>query len=423
MPMPQTMADRVPVEDAIALIRSTVMPVGQEWIEVNAAALGRITAGPVLAADDNPRFDASAMDGFALSSSETRTADPEQPVMLRLAAAIPAGAPAGQIAAGTVAPISTGAPVPAGADAILVRERAELAGDRIVIRLPVAAGLNVRPMGEDARRGAEVLEEGTRLTPDAIGALLSYGVTRISVWRRPQAVILTTGSEVGDGGLPGSTGVLDSNGPMIEAACVAMGIECHRIGPVRDDAELLREVFGREIESSADLVMTTGGVSVGDYDLVRGMLESAGAKVLFHGVAMRPGKPMLFARLRDGRPFFGLPGNPVAALVGFRFFVVEALRAMLGLASEQGISIEPPIPPRPGTTVFLRAVRSSEWPVRVTILSDQRSHVLGSVLRSDCWVRLEPLQRVVGGATVYEKLATLERSKPATHPVHGEGLA
>jgi molybdopterin molybdotransferase len=183
----------------------------------------------------------------------------------------------------------------------------------------------------------------------------------------------------------GAAGLIDSNAPMIAACAQALGLPHSFLGRAADQAAAIDLLL--DGSDGCDLVLSTGGVSAGDLDLVRSRLEARGAQILFHGVRMRPGKPILFALLSDGRPYFGLPGNPVAALVGFRFFVVEALRRMLGLSSEQAEKVSCNAEPRDGTTLILRGRRTAD-PAIVDCTLDQRSHVLSSTLLADCWVVL-----------------------------------
>jgi molybdopterin molybdotransferase len=182
----------------------------------------------------------------------------------------------------------------------------------------------------------------------------------------------------------GGAGLVDSNAPMIAACAQAFGLPCDFLGAAADQAEAIDRLLDRA--SECDILLSTGGVSAGDLDLVRDRLEARGAMVYFHGVRMRPGKPILFARLADGRPYFGLPGNPVAALTGFRFFVVPALRRLLGLPEEKGEPVECTAAPRSDCTLILRGRRVT--PSAVDCDLDQRSHVLSSTLAADCWIKL-----------------------------------
>lgn len=255
--------------------------------------------------------------------------------------------------------------------------------------------------------GARVAEAGERLSPERIGALLSYGVLLAKVRRRPIVDILSTGSEILAPSGTANSERLDSNGPMIAAMCRSLGLDYKLSAPTPDNIDCLRHRIASETARRADMIVSTGGVSAGEHDLVRRTLEALGAEIIFHGIAMRPGKPILFAILPNGTPFFGLPGNPVAALVGFRFFAMAAIRAMLGLSRETGTAMAVPETARRGTALFLRAHRSPTSG-EVAIARDQRSHVLGSVVASNCWV-LADEDGSEPRATLFDLAVSLER--------------
>ncbi len=383
------MAEKISVAEALDRIEHHIFPSAPHRIAIEAEAEGHVLAVPATAAADTPRFDCSAMDGFALLSRNTLTATASEPVSLALADDIPAEAVPAALQPRTAAPINTGAPIPECADTVVAKEYCHVVDGRLQLREPVAAGRNVRRRGEDAPVGSLVASAGTSLSPALIGALLSYGVSHIEARRPPRIDIIATGSELAAQFGGDSSARIDSNGPMIGAMCRSLGLQYRVMGSVCDDLQQLSRRFltlGKE--SQADILISTGGVSVGAHDHVREALDTIGARIIFHGVAMRPGKPILFALLPDGRPFFGLPGNPVAALVGFRFFVLAAIRRMLGLERERGTPVNGVVSARPGTTLFLRG-RRQDIHGRLELSADQRTHVLGSMARSDCWVRLE----------------------------------
>ncbi|MBO9707506.1 MAG: molybdopterin molybdotransferase MoeA [Caulobacter sp.] len=383
-----TPTQRPSVERALALIWQAAAPLGVETISCSHAA-GRTTAQGIQAMRDTPTFRASAMDGFALCSGDTTAASHKAPVRLRLLSPVFAGMPVQPLARGAAIPISTGAPVPEGADAVLVREAAEIRAGELVLDRPVLQDRNVRQIGEDARAGDMILPPGAWLSPAMIGALTAYGVARLPVWRSPGVAVISTGSELmGSGAVLERAAFVDSNGPMIRSAVGQLGLGADFIGIARDERHALDAAL--DAASASDLVVSTGGVSAGDLDLVRERLEARGAEIIFHGVRMRPGKPLLFARLADGRLYFGLPGTPVAALVTFRFFVTHAIRRLAGLPAEQGEPIRHNGVAREGTTLFLRARRGTSpqgHPLADTQL-DQRPHILRSIFEADLWLRL-----------------------------------
>jgi molybdopterin molybdotransferase len=391
------MSDRLTVDEALAVIRAASPRLGAEVVPVKES-LGRRLAEAARSALDAPRFTAAAMDGVAVRAAETAAASVSSPVFLELGEPVAAGRWPGPLAAAGAVPISTGAPVPAGADAIVVRERVSTV-DRdgrhfLQVTEPCAAFAHIRSIGEDAAAGQEVLPAAYRMTPDAVGALTGYGVETVQVRCRPKLLLFTTGDELAGnrGELDHPAKIIDSNGPMVEAFAEALGLSTIVAGRAADTLASLDALLDRAIAADdIDITISTGGVSSGDFDLVRTRVEAVGGRVLFHGVRMRPGKPLLFATLPSGRLFFGLPGNPVAALVAMRFFVFAAIRTMYGLVPESGTAARAPEMGRPGTTLFLRGIarESVDGVLRVDTGFDQRSHVLSSVLSSDTWLRVD----------------------------------
>lgn len=387
------MTEKIRVCDALDRIESHVRPLQPRMIRLDAMAHGQVLAKAVSVIADTPRFDCSAMDGFALASAETLGASNLSAAQFDLAPDIPASDSPGLLPSRAAAPISTGAPIPYGADAVVAKERCRVAEGRLVVSEPVPMGRNIRRQGEDMPVGTQVATAGTILSPVLIGALLAYGVYRVETRQLPKVAILSTGSEFTTANNSGALQRIDSNGPMIGAICRSLGLEVQVSEPVADDREKLGQAFDASCMSpQADLILSTGGVSVGSHDLVREALERVGAQIIFHGIAMRPGKPILFATLPDGRPYFGLPGNSVAALVGFRFFVMAAIRQQLGLDRELGRAVHVAQAGREDVTQFLRARMDDHG--EIILADDQRSHVMRSLLDSNFWVRLDAADHV-----------------------------
>jgi molybdopterin molybdotransferase len=396
---------RLSVSEGLALIRAVAPDPGTETIGIDAA-FARIAARPVDAKLDVPRFACSAMDGFALLSSDTARASIDLPVVLPLGPALQAGGIPDALATGTATPISTGAPIPPGADAVLMQERAQIEtapAPQLTVASPVVAGTNVRQRGEDVRAGYRLVNGGDRLDAETIGLLSAAGISEVVVRRRPRIAYFSTGDELTDGGLPlaSSSAIFDANRPMIAALAAEAGLPFRTFihsGDTHDSVDALI----RTAAEDADIVISSGGVSGGAFDLVRGCVERQGGEIVFHGVEMRPGKPILFARFADGTLYFGLPGNPVAALVGLRFFVLEAVRAMLGLDPEEGEAVADPDGAGTGSTRFLR-VTARRTPAGDMVIDpdlDQRSHILSSAARASGWLRTEAGQPT---ATLYPK--------------------
>lgn len=292
-------------------------------------ALGLVLAEDVRALNDIPPFTNSAMDGYAVRSSDTRGASRKRPLTLKLLETVPAGRmPTKRVSAGWATKIMTGAPMPRGADAVLVAEDSDEKNGSILCFAVVRRGENVRRAGEDARRGERVLPKGTRIRPQEMGMLGAIGRTRVRVIRRPRVAILATGSELVEADrTPGPGQIRNCNNLSLIGLVKKYGAEPVNLGLVRDDARALR---GRIIAgASCDLVVTSGGVSVGEQDLVKETLARLGAGVKFWQVRVKPGKPLAFGLVR-GTPVFGLPGNPVSVIVSFEQFVRPALLKMMG---------------------------------------------------------------------------------------------
>jgi molybdopterin molybdotransferase len=287
-----------------------------------AAAAGRFLAADVTAGVDLPPFASSAMDGYALRADDTPG---RLPVVFRIAAGLPADR---ALANGEAMAISTGGAVPAGADSVVPIEGVVESDNELDVPSPVELGANVRPSGGDVRTGDLLLHAGARIGAAQIGALAAAGVSEVSVAKRPRVVVLSTGTELrapGESLGPGQ--IYESNAPMLAAAFEAAGAEVERIGPVPDDEGEHRRALERGLE--ADVLVSSGGVSVGPHDLVRRILAELGVEEDFWGVAVRPGKPLAFG-VRGRTLVFGLPGNPVSALVGVELFVRPALLALQG---------------------------------------------------------------------------------------------
>jgi molybdopterin molybdotransferase len=308
------------VDEALARVLDRVGPLPPEGVPLERAS-GRTLAEDAQAAIDLPRFPSSAMDGFALRAADTPGT---LPVVARVAAGRPAPRPLGE---GEGMGIATGGVVPDGADAVVPIEHATEENGTVTVVESVVRGANIRPLGADVRAGESVLRAGTLLTPPRIAALAASGVAEPRCARLPRIAIVTTGSELRPPGAAlGEGEIYESNGVMLASLLERHGIVLER-ETVADDEAAHRDALARGLE--ADVLVTSGGVSVGPHDLVRRILAELGAEEVFWGVAMRPGKPISFAA-RGETLVFGLPGNPVSSLVGAMLFVVPALRALQG---------------------------------------------------------------------------------------------
>ncbi|HEX7802852.1 MAG TPA: molybdopterin molybdotransferase MoeA [Pseudoxanthomonas sp.] len=372
----------------LLLAEAAVLPA--EWRQ-SADACGRTLAEPLHASSALPSFDNAAMDGYAFATSgEALAAGSEY----RVAGLLAAGAPSPPDAASGVWEIATGAALPAGLDCIVPLERIEkLDAGRIRLREAAFAGQNIRRAGSDIAIAQQVAAAGQQVDPALRMVLAALGIARVSVRRKLRVALLSTGAElVADASLPLGPGqIYASNASYLEASLRALGAEVIAKVALGDDAEAF-VAQTRQLASQADLVLSTGAVSMGRRDFIPAGLQAAGARLLFHKVAIRPGKPILAARLQEGALSVGLPGNPLAAAVGFRYFVVPLLRAMLGMPAEIPLraSLTAPIRVAEGFRHFLKARlrQSADSGLVAELLEGQQSYRMGSLLQANAWVML-----------------------------------
>ena len=317
------MAELITISEALELVLARAQPLAAEEIAL-AAAAGRVLAEPAVGGCDLPPFPSSGMDGFALRADDT-------PGEFAVTARIAAGSPSTYtLRRGEAAAISTGGEVPAGSDAVVPVERAEDRTATVAVAHSVVIGDNIRPRGSDVRAGTTVVAAGEILGPAKLGAAAAAGLATVRCHRRPVVAVLITGSELREPGETLGPGeIYDANGTMLEAQIRAAGGEVERHPGVRDDQGTLRAAL--ELALEADVLVTTGGASVGEHDLVRSVSAGAGVVEVFWGVSVRPGKPVAFG-VRGPTLVFGLPGNPVSSLVAFELFVRPALLALQGAA-------------------------------------------------------------------------------------------
>jgi molybdopterin molybdotransferase len=321
----------IEVDEARRLVLDGVAPLPAETV-ASADALGRILAAPVASRRTIPPVDCSAMDGWALRADDLASASPTAPRRLRVAFEVPAGGRAPRpLRAGEAARIFTGAALPPGADSIVMQEDAVAEGAEVAFAAAPARGEHVRAAGEDVRAGDEVLAAGTKLGPAQLGVLASLGRSVVRVHRRPRVAILSGGDELvePDEDVAGGR-IVASNAYSLAAQCAEAGALTTNLGIARDTREELAR--GLAAGLGADLLVSSAGVSVGDHDHVRPALEKLGCRLVFWGVQMKPGFPLTFGRFDDGRGplVFGLPGNPVSAMVTFELFVRPLLLRLGG---------------------------------------------------------------------------------------------
>jgi molybdopterin molybdotransferase len=373
------------IEQALAEILARALPLPAEPVAI-ASAAGRVTAEAPRAVVDLPPFASSAMDGFAVRSEDT-------PGRLRIAARIAAGRPAGEpLEHGAAMAIATGGAVPEGADAVVPVEYVVEYDNSVEVPERVPMDANVRPRGGDVAAGDVVVGSGSRLGAAQLGALAAAGVAEVACTRRPRAAVLTTGTELRAPGEPLGPGeVYEANGVMLAAQLATAGAVVEPLGAVADDEEAHRATIRRGLE--ADVLVTSGGVSVGVHDLVRRVEAELGVEEVFWGVAVKPGKPLSFA-VKGASLVFGLPGNPVSSLVGFELFVRPAVLALQGVADpapafQQG-TLAAAVRRNPQRDQLLRA-RSSRGDGLPTVepVRGQESHMIARAASADALVLVE----------------------------------
>jgi len=374
----------ISVEEALQRVADACAPLPAETVSL-AEAAGRVLAEDVVSRLTQPPSNVSAMDGYAVRAADVARVPVSLPVVTEIAAGAPADQP---LQPGQAARIFTGAALPEGADAVVIQENTERAGDQVTIQKSVAAGTFVRRAGLDFKAGDVGLRAGARLTPRDIGLAAAMNVPWLAVRRRPRVTILTTGDELA---LPGdpmtSSQIISSNGFSLAAAVSAFGGEPLLLGIAPDQPEALKAMAAGA--KGSDLFVTSGGASVGDHDLVQAVLGEDGLEVDFWKIAMRPGKPLIFGRI-GATPMIGVPGNPVSTLVCAALYVRTAMNVMLGQTPPWPVP-EPAVlgadlGPNDQRQDYLRATLSiDDQGRRVTVPYErQDSSMLGTLTEADC---------------------------------------
>jgi molybdopterin molybdotransferase len=396
-------ADLISIVEAQRLILERAKPLEAERVPIERAT-GRVLAEAAAAVTDLPPFASSAMDGYAVRSADTETAPVTLPVVDRIAAGTPASRPLG---AGEAMAIATGGNVPEGADAVVPIEVVEEGADGVTVSGPVPAGANVRDRGGDVRAGETVLEPGVLLGPGQVGALAAAGVAEVRCTKRPRAGILVTGSELRQPGEELGPGqIYESNGLLLATALQLAGAVPAQLGVVADTEEEHRRTMERAL-LGFDMLVTTGGASVGPHDLVRKVQAELRVEEVFWGVAMKPGKPVAFGVRRD-HLVFNLPGNPVSVLATFAVLVRPAINALLGLpdplpAFREG-TLAAPVRRNEERDELLRAVvRSEDGAVVLEPVLGQESHMIVRTGRAGAlaWIPAGAGELAAGAAVRY----------------------
>jgi molybdopterin molybdotransferase len=381
--------DALRVDKAIEAIKACLSPVQEVEVVEIRKALGRILAQEIVPDIDVPAHDNSAMDGYAVRFSDLH----EETSLEEIGAAL-AGKPfQGPVGKKQCVRIMTGAVMPQGTDAVVIQEVVKREGKRVVVPAGQKKGQNVRYAGEDLRIGVPVLESGKHLRPAEIGLIASLGIGEVKVKRRLRVAFFATGDELASIGARLKEGeIYDSNRYTLHGMLSRLGVEIIDLGVVRDNPDLLEKAF-LKAAGAADVVITTGGVSVGEADFIKQLMAKLG-EVLFWKIAMRPGRPMAFGKIKNSY-LFGLPGNPVAVMVTFYQFVRDALLHLSGRTDDYAVPLLKAISSEKirkvaGRTEYQRGIlyrEGGEWKVRTT--GQQGSGVLRSMSEANCFIVLE----------------------------------
>jgi molybdopterin molybdotransferase len=374
-------------------------------------ALGRTTAETILSAETIPPFDNSSVDGFAIANAETATASASHPLEFPVVGTVVAGDLPPETAAPGAWEIMTGAPFPRGLSSSAKIEEVRVERDargkiqRIWLKAPLTAGENFRAQGEDFSPGQTVIASGTELCPEQILALAALGTPNIAVYRRVKVAILSTGRELCPPEgllLPGQ--IRDATGPYLNSELPRLGVEARSYGNVGDDPKQFLAVMDRILRDAPDVILTTGGVSMGTHDYVTSSVRDLGGQIIFHKVAIRPGKPILFAKFPQGPALFGLPGNPVSTVIGVRFFLEPFLRTLLGrkLEAAAWVPLAASVKKPRGLRCFFKAkVTLGNQGPRVHLVPGQLSFMISPLLASNAWAILpEEVSEVAEGSPI-----------------------
>ncbi|MEK7824996.1 MAG: gephyrin-like molybdotransferase Glp [Nitrospirota bacterium] len=379
----------ISVKEALKAILANITISGIEKVGI-LDSLGRVLAEDIVAKRDHPPWDNSAMDGYAVIFNDIRGASKKAPAAIKVIGEVPAGRmPAVKIGRGEAVKIMTGAPMPEGADTVVRVEDTEPSGSMVSIFKECERGENIRRRGEDVKSGDLVIEKGKKIRPAEIGMMASVGRAFIYVHQRPRVAVMSTGDEIADLDEEVSPEkIINSNSYALRSLAMDAGCIPSLLGIARDNKEDLTRRLRDGLTS--DVILISGGVSMGDYDFVKDVLAEMGMEMKFWKVSMKPGQPLAFGTIM-GKPVFGLPGNPVSAMVSFYQFVMPALKKMGGqkalyLNTIDAISDED-LEKKKGRTYFMRAVidnRDGVYHARST--GDQGSGILTSMVKADGFI-------------------------------------
>ena len=384
-------------KEAIALIAKEAVPQSQRTVDRNES-LGYVAAEDVISQLNVPSFNNAAMDGFALHAIKTVGISKEKPRRIRVGHCLAAGDVLDSADQSLAVEIMTGAKIPNGFDTVVPVERVRIIHDETGHTAEIESfgelqvGENVRYAGEDLKRGQVIATRGTRIHPGHIAAMAATGIHEVRIFNMPEVEIFTTGKEVSDAyHAPLEEGeIYNSNTPYLLSQLKSAGIPTSYAGSMGDEVQAFLDTLN--VGNRARIIISSGAVSMGKWDFIPQLLESHGARIIFHGVGIKPGKPVLFAVLQDGRYYFGLPGNPISTAVGLRFFVQPLIRLLLGMPAENFhyAELRHDFAKKGDLRNFLKARLDSDdhGQTHLTILDGQQSFKISPLLDMNCWAIL-----------------------------------
>jgi putative molybdopterin biosynthesis protein len=401
----------VSVEEAKQILAQsfTPKPVGKERVVLSQALGGRVLASDMTSPLNVPPFDRSTVDGYAVKSADTFGADEDKPTALKLCGQVNVGeTPKVKVEKGAAAQIVTGAPMPEGADSVVMLEYTAQKDEYIMVNSAVSKGENVMKAGSDIRKGESILKRGTVLSSHEIGVLAAVGIDRVEVFKRPKVAIISTGAEVVALGKPLPPGkIYDINAHSLSAAVAECGGAPLSLGIVQDQTDRMRAAL-EKVLSMAAIVITSGGVSVGPTDIIPKVLNTLGKPgVIVYGIAIRPGKPTTMAVI-DGKPVFSLPGHPTSALLIFHLFVRPVIAKMAGKSEEHPITV------RAVTSERLFPARGRRTFVTVTLKRDRAGKILASPVPTGLSGAITTLAKADGFTEIHEDQQFVDAGETVT---------
>jgi len=384
--------------EALEIVLRNAKPISKEEVRIQDA-VNRYIIKDIRAPFDIPRFDNSAMDGYAIKSQDTRGASKDNPVRLRVSGEIKTGESSRRtLKTNEAFSISTGSKIPFGADSVVMKEDVELQDGYILISREIRKGENIRFKGEEFKKGEVILKKGTEITPSVVGLLALCGFERIKVYRLPVIGFVSSGTElVEPGGKVQEHQIYNSNYYSISSLLRVSGFDVNYYGIVRDNYREARRIIEKAVEKS-DVVLISGGVSVGDVDYIKEVLRDLKVKELFWRVRIKPGKPVFFGK-KGNKIIFGLPGNPVSSFVNSFLFVIPLLKKMVGAESpyhpEFSAILQSDLHKRGDRLDFVRGVyESTVEGIQVRVLGSQGSHMMGGLADANCLIITDESERI-----------------------------